>query len=398
MKLSFITLGCKLNQAETEQIKKIFLNKNFEIVPFGSQANIVVIRACAVTMGASQTTREYIRRAKRSGAYVIAGGCLENSQIPEIDFWAKSDTALIKKIEQLVKISTSTKSAKKYTLSQRTRSFVKIQSGCNFNCAYCVIPKYRGKSFSISEAKIIKQITLLEKEGYKEIVLTGVNICQYKDKRADLAQLLNNILKKTNIARVRLGSIDPRLVTDKLIKIYLSNIRLMPHWHLSLQSGSNKILQKMNRGYNKKTYLEIVKKIRKINNKFSFTTDVIVGFPGETNNDFNESIDLVKKVEFAKVHVFPYSPRALTPAQKMPDQIQDKLKKERSKILISTAEQIGNKFKRKFIGQFREVLFENKKTGYWRGYTPEYLPVKYKSANNLSNQIKKIKILPANLE
>ncbi len=398
MKIAILTLGCKLNQAESDEMKRIFRSKGYQIVGRHAKADVSVIRACAVTMGASQTARELIRKEKKNGSFVIACGCLENSDLPEIDFVAKNDLTVLKKIDSLAKKNKYSNKKNNTEELSKTRSFVKIQSGCNFNCSYCIIPKFRGKSKSVPSKSIIKKILALEKEGYKEIVLTGVNICQYKDGNSDLAELLKLIKEQTKIERIRLGSVDPRLVTNNLVNIYLSDKRFMPHWHLSLQSGSDEILKKMNRGYTAEKFFDIIKRIRKINNLFSFTTDVIVGFPGETEADFKKTMELAKKAMFAKIHVFQYSPRATTPAVNLPNQIQDIIKKERSRMLILTAEMTAKKFTKKFVGKFREVLFENKKTGYWLGYTPEYLPIKYKSKINLNNQIKNIKISIQNLK
>lgn len=398
MKVAILTLGCKLNQAESDEIKRILRSKGHQIIDRHTKADVCVIRACAVTMGASQTVRELIRKEKRNGSFVIACGCLENTDLPEIDFVAKNDSAVLKKIYFLAR-------NKKYFNKKihdeellKTRCSIKIQSGCNFNCAYCIIPKFRGESHSIPSKSIVNKILARQKEGYKEIVLTGVNICQYNDGKSDFAELLKIIIEQTKIERIRLGSIDPRLVTNKLIDIYLSNKRFMPHWHLSLQSGSNQILKKMNRGYTAEQFTKIIKKIRQINNLFSFTTDIIVGFPGETELDFKKTLAIAKKAMFAKIHVFQYSPRGSTSAVNMPNQIRDGIKKNRSRMLILTSEMITKKFAKNFIGKTREVLFENKKTGFWHGFTPEYLPIKYESNINLNNKIKKIKITLQNLE
>jgi len=214
--------------------------------------------------------------------------------------------------------------------------------------------------------------------------------------------LLKIILEKTNIPRIRLGSLDPRLITDEFIDLYtlkkyklqatslVPEGRLMPHWHLSLQSGSDKILKLMARGYTTAQYYKIIKKVREKNPLFSFTTDIIVGFPGETEKDFKETGEFIKKCGFSKVHVFPYSRRPGTIADKMPNQVQDSIKKERVKKLIKIADEVGKEFKEKFIDIERPVLFEHKKNGYWQGFTPEYIRVKYKSRENLENSIKNV--------
>ena len=257
--------------------------------------------------------------------------------------------------------------------------------------------------------EIIKQIIWAEKNGYQEVILTGVNICQYNyQNKIFLADLLKLVLNKTKISRIRLGSLDPRLITADLTKIYSqqfnnktikqwSNVRLMPHWHLSLQSGSDKILTAMNRHYTAKKYLNIIKTLRGLNPLFSFTTDIIVGFPGETDEDFELSKKITKQAEFAKVHVFPFSARPGTPAALMTNQVTEETKKTRAKILLKLSEAVGNKFAGKFIGKFRPVLFEHQtETNYASGYTPEYIRVKIKSKLDLYNQIQNLKITKTN--
>lgn len=249
------------------------------------------------------------------------------------------------------------------------------------------MPAFRGQSKSIATKEIIKKIKEVEKEGYLEIVLTGINICHYRDKETDLAGLLKQILTQTTVPRIRLGSLDPRLISHQLIDLYSQHSRLLPHWHLSLQSGSDTILKQMNRRYTAKKYLEIVNKLRKNNPLFSFTTDIILGFPGETEEDFAKTCTLLKKIQFAKVHIFPFSPRPGTKAAEMKNKLQDKIKTERVKKLKKITEIVANNFAKKFIGHPVEVLWENKKSGIWYGYTPEYLRVKCKSKKNLRNKI-----------
>jgi threonylcarbamoyladenosine tRNA methylthiotransferase MtaB len=399
MKISFCTLGCKLNQAETDEMKRTLLKQGFVVVPFLQKADIAVVRACGVTCAASSTTREMIRQAKKQCALVLAIGCLENKNLPEIDCAAKNNDDAVKKInfwrkEMECGCGDDVKNTPAENLVLgRTRALIKIQTGCNFNCAYCIIPSFRGRSSSLPTKKIISEIRAREKENFREIILTGVNICQYRTGKTDLAELLKKILRETNIERIRLGSLDPRLITQKLLGLY-PHPRLMPHWHLSLQSGSDVILKKMNRQYTARKYLDIIARTRKIYPLFSFTTDIIVGFPGETKNDFAASCSLVRKAQFAKVHIFPFSPRPGTPAAGMQNQIDEKIKKQRVKILQAIARKTAKKFSRKLIGRTRPVLFEHKKkkAAYWCGYTPEYVRVRYKSARNLYNQIKKIKI------
>lgn len=404
MKISFVTLGCKLNQAETDELKNMLKPAGGMPVLFSSGEDICIIRACAVTYGASQTTREFVRRAKKNGAYVILCGCSENKDLKEIDFVGKNNDEVIKHILNMPNKRTEIircRPSQNDKQIDRTRKFIKIQTGCNFNCAYCIIPRFRGLTQSVPADEVIKKISLAVKNNYNEIILTGVNICLYQDKNLDLVQLLKKILKKTKIKRLRLGSLDPRLITPDLIKLYTNKKlakRLMPHWHLSLQSGSDKILKLMNRDYTNAQYLAIVKKIQAKNPLFSFTTDIIVGFPSETKQDFAKSGEIIKKVGFSKAHIFPYSVRPGTTAEKISNRVQDKIIFERAKKLRALAARVGRNFAQKFIGQTAPVLFEHKKTAFWRGYTPQYLPIKIKSYQNLTNKIIHIKLNQKNLE
>jgi threonylcarbamoyladenosine tRNA methylthiotransferase MtaB len=394
MKLSITTLGCKLNQAESEEIKNELKIMGHVFVTFSSPADIAIVRACAVTSGASQTARELIRRANRRGSFVIASGCLENHDLPEIDYVAQTAGDIVRKVRELtVGISPVTHETIE-ELKDRTRAMIKIQNGCNFNCAYCTIPAYRGKAVSEAPGEIIAKIMDAEKNGINEVTLTGVNICQYRFETMGLAELIKQILDLTQIRRIRLGSLDPRLVNPNLMAVF-KNPRLMPHWHLSLQSGSDSVLKRMKRGYTTRQYLSIVQTMRRRNPLFSFTTDIIVGFPGETDKEFRETMNYVKKIGFSKVHVFPYSKRPDTLASEMPDQVNDKIKNERVGKLINFAEKVGKKYRAKLQGKTRAALFESRENGFWIGFAPEYVQVKYKSAKNLKNTIVEIKINPA---
>jgi len=394
MKISYLTFGCKLNQAETDSLRRELESLGYSTVKFGTDEEICIIRACGVTCNASYTTREHIRRAKKQGAYVVVAGCVENKNLAEIDFVGQTNELikehLLENFDPQIK-NTNTENV----VTDKTRAFVKIQTGCNFQCAYCIIPSFRGKSISIDKDKIIKELKLLEAGGYNEVILTGVNICSYKNNNLNLAGLLKEILQTTSIPRFRLGSLDPRLIDKKLINIY-KNPRLMPHWHLSLQSGSDEVLHLMHRRYTTKQYSAIVEKMRALYPNFSFTTDIIVGFPGETEKNFQETLNFIKKIKFTKIHVFPFSPRPGTLAEKMKPQIQDKIKTERVKKLCLEAKHTAQTFITRFFNQNKEVLFEQKKSGYFFGYTPEYLRIKLKSAKNLHNKIIATKITARN--
>lgn len=395
MQISYLTFGCKLNQAETDSLRKALEKFGYQTTRFKTGEDVCIIRACGVTCNASYTTREHIRSAKKAGAYVIVTGCLEDRHLPEIDFVGQTNELIIEHLLENFFPKQSKKQIKNEVVD-KTRALVKIQTGCNFQCAYCIIPSFRGKSVSRKIDDIIKELKTLESDGYKEVVLTGVNICQYQDGPEKLADLLQEILKKTDIPRFRLGSLDPRLIDEKLIKTY-KNPRLLPHWHLSLQSGSDNVLNLMKRGYSTAKYTKIVNDVRALYPFFSFTTDIIVGFPGETAENFEETLNFVEKIQFTKVHVFPFSPRPNTLAKDMKPVVQDKIKTERVKILSEHARKTAAKFASKFFGQTTKVLFEQKKSGFWFGYSPEYFKIKCKSNKNLHNKIVPTKISKDNL-
>jgi len=397
MKISCITLGCKLNQAETDILKQSLLQRGFSIISLDKKPDLVIVRACGVTCNASQTSREMIRKFKKQYIYTIATGCLEDTDLEQIDFHAKNNDDVVKHLEEIQSHFSDTYTKLPDQTQDKTRKLIKIQTGCNFQCSYCIIPKFRGCSRSISMEKIIQDIQDCEKENFNEIILTGVNICQYNDDDNDLASLLKNILKQTNIPRIRLGSLDPRLITEELLTLYNENQdRLLPHFHLSLQSGSDDVLLSMKRNYTAKQYKNIVRNVRKFNPLFSVTTDVIVGFPTENDFEFKKTIDFVKKIQFTKVHIFPFSPRPDTTAFNMKP-IHNQTVTNRAKELDRVVKKGSNKYMQQFIGKELPILFELQKNNTWYGYSPQYFRIKHKSKQNLANVIKKIVIGESNI-
>ncbi|MCX6745668.1 MAG: tRNA (N(6)-L-threonylcarbamoyladenosine(37)-C(2))-methylthiotransferase MtaB [Candidatus Parcubacteria bacterium] len=393
MKIALTSIGCKLNQSEIQDLKTDLQKAGFIIVEKNQPHDLHIINACSITQGAEQITRQKIREIKRinPSSQIFVMGCL-NKPIPEITKVFKNSHEVFDYIKKNYppKFQNSARLGRSQDLSfqnSKTRALIKIQDGCNFNCSYCVITKFRGQAKSIPVNKIIKQIQDKEKHGYQEIVLVGVNILLYQDKKTNFVALVNKVLKQTNIPRIRFSSLDPQLISaDFLAK--LKNPRLCPHLHLSLQSGSNKILKLMNRHYTAEQYLKIVKQARKINPLASVTTDIIVGFPGETGRDFQETLNLVKKIDFLKIHIFIYSKRLGTKAAEFKNQIPENIKKERFKILNALGQKQKNKFLKKMRGKLMLVLFEDKN----QGYTPNYIQIKKRSAQNLKNKIINLKI------
>ncbi len=397
MNIAIYTLGCKLNQAESNELKFQLTELGYKIVNFKSTEKISVIRACGVTNDATRRTRQIIHQAKKLNKITILTGCAEKQLHIEADYYFQTNQNIIDFIKKTYPLNKPIKQKK--LILEKTRAFVRIQTGCNFRCSYCLIPHFRGNSISRAKELIIKEIKNYEKNNIQEIVLTGVNICQYQNNGFKLSDLLNFILKHTEIPRIRLGSLDPRLITDDLIEIYKNNSnRLLPHWHLSLQSGSNKILKLMNRFYSQDDYLDIIKKLRTFNPIFSFTTDIIVGFPQETEKDFQQTINLIQKIIFTKIHIFPFSARPQTLAEKLTGQIDIKTKKQRLKQLSLICQQTQKQYLKSLINKQRPVLFEQQKNGYWYGYTPEYVKIKFKSSKNLQNKIINIKLNKENIK
>lgn len=404
MKISFLTIGCKLNQAETRQLALDFQKMGFPVTERLEVADIFIINTCAVTESATRKSRQTIHKIKNKfpKSFIVATGCSieqkdnvdlfisnkENLVRQAVDFlaqkglWPEKDHKLLKP------------PALHRSFNDKIRGFVKVQDGCDNFCTYCLISKRRGKVRGESPRQIIASIKRLEKENFQEVILSGVNLNKYfyrqRNEILKLRELLQIILKETKIERIRLGSLDPSLIDDKFIALWKKNLRLCPHWHLSLQSGSNRILQSMGRKYNREEYLSIVQKLRKINPFFSFTTDIIVGFPGETEKDFKDTSSLVKKVEFLKVHVFPFSPRPGTKAFHFKEKITLKEKSARSRILVRQAKEVAAGFVKKMIGREAKVLFEGKRKGFFEGYTENFHRIFQKSQRDLRNRVVKV--------
>jgi len=383
LKIALTTIGCKLNQSEIQDLKQNLQDAGYIIVDKNKPHVLHIVNACSITHGAEKITRQKIREVKRANPHlqIFVMGCL-NKIIPEINKVFKNKEEVFKFIKNKYQIQDPIPNAQ--CPIPKTRALIKIQDGCNFDCSYCIIKKFRGHSKSIPPKKIIEQIKNKERTGYKEIVLVGVNILLYKFGKTDFISLVRQILEQTNIQRIRFSSLDPRLISANFLAL-LKNSRICPHLHLSLQSGSNKILKLMNRHYTTEKYLQIVKAARKINPLTSITTDIIVGHPGETDNNFQETLSFVKKIDFLKIHIFPHSARGLRCGQ---EKVEEKIKKQRFEKLNQLAKKQSQKFFKKMKGKIMPVLFEQKETG----YTPNYILVKKKTKANLANKIIDVKI------
>ena len=402
MKIALETLGCKLNQAETESLARQLLDAGYELTQHPAEADVYILNTCTVTHTADAKARHLLRSARRQNAdvYIIAAGCYAQRANAElgavegvnrvVDNSEKANLLqIIKEIPQKArtgKESTGTGS------SLRTRSFIKIQDGCRNFCAYCIVPYVRENETSVAPETIIGEIKQRAAEGCQEIVLTGTRVGGYGFSGLDLKGLLERILNETEISRVRLSSLQPREISPELIKLW-HNPRLCPHFHLSLQSGSAAVLKRMKRQYTPAEYLEAVALIRKEVPAVAITTDIIAGFPGETDKEFAESLALCKEVDFARIHVFSYSPRSGTEAAKMPGQVPDKIKKERSLQMLALAEDCVKRFKESFTGEEMDVLWEKQTgDGDWTGITGNYIRVFAKSKDDLGNKLRTAKV------
>lgn len=400
MKVSIKTLGCRLNWAESDQIANKLADLGVEITSvIRDDLDICIINSCCITEKAVTKSRREINKIRNShkNTRILLCGCAQELK-SEADFYVKDKNDIPEfiynkfiKNKKLVHKKTS-----KLFNRERTRAFIKIQEGCDNFCAYCIIPYVRQKMFSIPYAQVLEEIKEKEELGFKEIVLTGVNIGKYKDKQLDLTGLVKKILEKTDVCRIRFGSINPESIDENFISLF-TNKRVCNHLHLSLQSGSDNVLSKMRRNYTAEDYLNIVREIYREHPDFNFTTDVIVGFPGETEKDFLSTCNFVQEVNFSKIHIFRYSRREGTLAAQMDNQVKRREKKERALKLANIDLILGKNFKKKMLGKEEEILFEGKRKGYFYGFTNNYFRVKLKSKESLKNKIVILKINNNNL-
>lgn len=417
MKVAFYTLGCKVNQYETDIMIKEFMDKGYEVVKFTEKANIYVINSCSVTNMSTRKTRQYLSRAKNMGGIVVLVGCYaeavkEESDIKNVDLVLGNEEKkeVVKYVEKYleennIKFSDSKiennkakyvigdiSKVKKYIQKEKLekginiRESIKIEDGCNNFCSYCIIPYLRGRVRSRSLEDIKDEVTSLVKNGVREVVLVGIEIASYGkdlDENIGLVDVVETISKIDGLNRVRLGSLEPRILTDENI-IKLSKIdKLCPHFHISVQSIDNGVLSRMNRRYTREFLFDRVSMLKKYFLHPAITCDIIVGFPGETDEEFSNTIDGVKKIEFYELHVFKYSKRKWTRAAKMENQVDGNISAKRSEELISIGNELKDKYMNEYLGKTLDVLFESYDNGYLYGYTPNYIKVKVKGDESL---------------
>ena len=419
MKVAFYTLGCKVNQYETNGMIQAFLEKGYEIVDFTEKSDIYIINTCTVTSISDKKSRQMIRRTKQLNpeAIVVAVGCYAQvakdklEEIEDIDLilGISEKTEIIKYVEEEIK----ERSPKTYisdvmhqkqfvdfgsvNYTDKNRVAIKVQDGCNQFCTYCIIPYARGRIRSRKIENVKKEIEDLAKKGIKEIVITGIHVASYgKDleENIGLIDLLEEINKIDGIERIRLSSLEPTLITEEFVKRLSKLSKICDHFHLSLQSGCNETLKRMNRHYNTEEFKKATELLRKAYPNVALTTDIIVGFPGETDEEFNTTYDFLKEIKFYKMHVFKYSPRHGTKAEKMPNQIDGNIKEERSKKLIELSDKNEINQNKRYINKNLDVLIEEFEEGYYKGHTTNYIMVKIQeNTNNLQNKIVTVKII-----
>ena len=417
-KVAFCTLGCKVNQYETNAMEEKFIKAGYEIVDFEQKADIYVINTCTVTNMSDKKSRQMIRRAKQlnTNSIVVAVGCYAQvskeklEEIEELDLILGNNEK--KEIVQYIEKFQKEKIVHlEDVMSQnefvdfgttvhmdKTRAVIKVQDGCDRFCSYCIIPYARGRVRSRKLESVIEEIKTLATKGVKEVVITGIHIASYgKDFKENigLIDLLEEINKIVGIERIRLGSLEPTIIDEKFLERLSKLDKICHHFHLSLQSGCDETLKRMNRKYTISEFEKVVQLLRSTYKDVILTTDIIVGFPGETEEEFNTTYEFLKKICFYKMHVFKYSRRKGTKADKMENQINPQVQEERSKKLLELSDENQEKYNKAYIGKTVEVLFEEKQGEYIKGHTENYLLVNVKSdeISKYHNKIVKVEIM-----
>ena len=424
-KVSFYTLGCKVNQYETNAMAQKFKEAGYEIVDMNDDiSDICIVNTCTVTNMSDRKSRHSLRRVKEKNpsAIIAAVGCYAQvakndlEKMPEIDIVLGNEEKanIVQYVEKFIDSQDENKlieiediSSKKefedmgqITYTEKTRAFIKVQDGCNQFCSYCIIPYARGRVRSRNAESIIKEITQIAQNGIKEVVITGIHVASYGrdfDNENGLIELLEKINKIEGIKRIRLGSLEPKIITEEFMQRLSKLEKICHHFHLSLQSGCDETLKRMNRKYTTAQVREIIERLRRYYDDVMLTTDIIVGFPGETEEEFETTYQFLKEVKLYKMHVFQYSPRKGTRAAVMQNQVDGNIKEARSKRLIELSNENQKMYNQQLVGKEVEVLFEDKEVEdgikYFRGHTQNYVLVKYKTDENLENTLKNVKVL-----
>lgn len=427
MRAALHNLGCKVNSYETEAMQEMLMAAGYEIVDFNEKADVYIINTCSVTNMADRKSRQIIHRARKhnSDSIVVAAGCyVQTSSQQVIDDLAvdivignNQKNQLVELIHEFAKKNKKEKvvscvdindgvyeyeNLSVKTTGEHTRAFIKVQDGCNQFCSYCIIPFARGRVRSREVEDVVKEITGLAQAGYQEVVLTGIHLSSYglnenynqvyrnQVVQEQLLALIEAVAEIEGIERIRLGSLEPQVITEEFAKRLANVKKFCPHFHLSLQSGCDDTLKRMNRKYTVEEYKKGCEILRKYFSNPAITTDVIVGFPGETEEEFQETRDYLENIHFYEMHIFKYSKRQGTKAATMPNQVPEPIKTQRSDVLLGLEKTMSKEFRESFIGRPVEVLFETPLEmdgiSYYTGYTKEYIRVAYKTSENISNQ------------
>jgi threonylcarbamoyladenosine tRNA methylthiotransferase MtaB len=414
MKVAFYTLGCKLNQAETESLTSQFSQSGFQITSSNDVADIYIANTCTVTHIADRKSRHWLRLARRRNprALIIATGCYaqrsrqELAEIADLVVDNKGKEHLLALTEGLLlersagePVPNSPEDHGRAEQAQmavaRTRSLIRIQDGCHSPCTYCIVPRVRPREHSLPPARIIDEVKQKIASGYREVVLTGTKVGSYKDGATDLKDLVQRILANTRIQRLRLSSLQPQEISPELLALWQDE-RLCRHFHLALQSGSDTVLDRMKRSYSLDQYQKTIDLIRETIPGVAITTDIMLGFPGESAEEFQQSYSFCQQAGFANIHVFPFSPRPATIAAGMPQQIKDQVKKERGHRMLELSRNSRRRFYERFMGQTAAVLWEKETSpgsGVYSGLTGNYIRVFGRSEKPLTNEITAVKLI-----
>jgi len=406
-KVAFKTLGCRLNQFETDSIVSEFHSAGYHIVDFNDPADIYIVNTCTVTGQSDRKSRNLINHAtrKENSPLVIVTGCMVDnhkeklSETLQADYYIENSrkTSVFSLVEAHLKGELADPNQyepdvfayKPADTTLHTRSLIKIQDGCDNYCTFCIVPLVRGKALSRPPGDILDNIKKVIDYGYREVVLTGVNIGRYRHGETDFESLVAGILKMPGDFRLRISSMEPDGFGKGFIDLF-NDPRLLPHLHLCLQSGSDKVLLRMRRMYSLKEYSDLIDRIRTSYEEFNLTTDIIVGFPGETQEDFDLTCQIVKDIGFSHIHTFKYSTRKGTRADRMPDQVPEKIKNERSEIMHLISQENKYRYRSGLIGKTQEVLVEKLRGEQAWGYGELYVPVSFSSDDIKRNQVKKV--------
>lgn len=414
MRIAFYTLGCKVNQYETQSLREEFIRRGHTVVSDSEEFDCIVINSCTVTAESDRKTRQQLNkfRRKQPNAVTVLTGCMvqaspKTGEDPQADI-VMGNTDLLSLVDRTESFFEKKQAFKEICphlkdeifntptitdFAERTRAYIKIEDGCERYCTYCIIPYARGFVRSKPLELIKAESEALSKKGYKEIVLVGINLSAYgKGENIDLCDAVDTVCSVDGICRVRLGSLEPDHISDKMLARFKAQEKFCEQFHLSLQSGSDGVLKRMNRHYDSAFYEDLVNRIRVVFPTAAISTDVMVGFPGESDTEFQESLDFCRKIGFAKTHVFAYSRRKGTIADKMEGKITKAQKHERSEKMIAASIENEERFAASLVGTEISVLFETKENGKWVGYTPNYVRVEAESDENLNGNLKLVKI------